>query len=61
MWTVWNGAQQMVNSRTMVTIILTALFFFLLEVKTKEYRKADGPADMLTCYSRCKTNDGTLL
>lgn len=29
MWTVWNGAQQMVNSRTMVTIILTALFFFL--------------------------------
>lgn len=29
MWTVWNGAQQMVNSTTMVIIILTARFFFL--------------------------------
>lgn len=30
MWTVWKGAQQTVNSTTMVTIILMALRFFLL-------------------------------
>lgn len=29
MWTVWKGAQQTVNSTTMVTIILMALRFFL--------------------------------
>lgn len=39
MWTVWKGAQQMVNSRTMVIIILTALFFFLREVKGKKRKE----------------------
>ncbi len=34
MCTIWNGAQQMVNSRTIVIIILTARFFFLFKQNT---------------------------
>lgn len=41
MWTVWKGAQQMVNSRTIVIIIFTALFFFLWKMKqVKKFLKS---------------------